>query len=183
MRTLSSLRRRSVAGLALTAAGLFTAAGAGSLAAQAPPAGQPAGPCALLKTDEVQSLANKNVAVSEGVAASISVIGSSTCSYAWGAGAERYTLDVTVNDAARVFPGLAPAAVGERVHAAITGSAPASPSLGIGDVSVYKEDSPLFVHATSFLKGRILQVQLGGIDAIEKKDQVISLLTTAASRL
>src|SRR5262245_20714682 len=135
-----SRRRRWVAGLALIAAGLY-APGGDSLRAQA----QAAGPCALLKTDEIQPLASKNVTVSEGVPTSIAVAGSSTCSYVVGAGAERYTLDVTVNDASRVFPGLPPNAVGERVHAAITAAAPNSPSLGVGDVSVYKEDSPLFI--------------------------------------
>jgi hypothetical protein len=33
------------------------------------------------------------------------------------------------------------------------------------------------------MKGRILQVHLDGIDAREKKDQVIELLKSAASRL
>jgi hypothetical protein len=33
------------------------------------------------------------------------------------------------------------------------------------------------------VKGRILQVQLDGLDAVEKKDEVIGLLKSAASRL
>ena len=41
----------------------------------------------------------------------------------------------------------------------------------------------VYAVATALVKGRILQVQLDGLGAVEKKDQVIGLLKSAASRL
>jgi hypothetical protein len=48
---------------------------------------------------------------------------------------------------------------------------------------VFKPDSPVYASATAFVKGRIVGVHLDGIDAREKKDQLIGLLKSAASRL
>jgi hypothetical protein len=48
---------------------------------------------------------------------------------------------------------------------------------------VFKPDSSVYASATAFVKGRMLQVQLDGLGALDKKDQVIGLLKSAASRL
>lgn len=53
----------------------------------------------------------------------------------------------------------------------------------IGDAAVFKPASFVYAGATAFVKGRILQVHLDGLGALEKKDQVIGLLKSAASRL
>jgi hypothetical protein len=53
----------------------------------------------------------------------------------------------------------------------------------VGEAAVFKADSPVYVHATAYSKGRILQLRVDGVDAIDKKDQVIALLKSAVSRL
>ena len=53
----------------------------------------------------------------------------------------------------------------------------------VGEAAVFKSDSPLYANATASLNGRILEVHLDGFVAREKKDQVIALLKSAASRL
>ena len=53
----------------------------------------------------------------------------------------------------------------------------------IGEAAVFKPDSPVYASAFALVKGRILGVHLDGAFAREKKDQVIGLLKSAASRL
>ena len=48
---------------------------------------------------------------------------------------------------------------------------------------MFKFDSPYYATATAFLKGRILEVHLDGLDARDEQDQAIALLKSAASRL
>ena len=48
---------------------------------------------------------------------------------------------------------------------------------------MFKVDSAFYLHGTALVKGRVLEVRLDGFDAREKKDGVISLLKSAASRL
>jgi hypothetical protein len=52
----------------------------------------------------------------------------------------------------------------------------------VGEAAIFKADSQVYVCATAYLKSRMLQVRLDGSDARDKKDQVIALLKTAASR-
>ena len=53
----------------------------------------------------------------------------------------------------------------------------------VGDAAVFKPDSVAYATATALVKSRILQVHLDGVDARDKKDQIIELLKSAASRL
>jgi hypothetical protein len=53
----------------------------------------------------------------------------------------------------------------------------------VGDTAVFKAYSPLYVSASALVKGRILHLNLDGLDARDKKGQLISLLKSAASRL
>ena len=53
----------------------------------------------------------------------------------------------------------------------------------VGEAAVFKADSAVSVHATAYVKNRMLQVHVDGFEAREKKDQVIALLKSAAARL
>lgn len=144
---------------------------------------QAASPCTLLTTDEIQPLAPKKVTVSAGVATSIEAAGSTWCQYTWGEGARRFKLDLAVNDASKMFSGSAPDAIKQRLQSAVAPGTADAVVTDVGDVAVFKADSAMFVHATAYVKGRILQVQLDGFDAVTKKDDVIKLLKSAASKL
>ena len=147
----------------------------GTLSAQA------LNPCALLTVDEIQSLTNSTI--SDGVASSFPSIGYTTCRYTWGSGTGRFMLDVAVTEASRMFPGMTPDQIKQYlVESVRTGTSDALIT-ETGDAAVFKPDSPVYATATSFLKGRILQLHLDGLFAVEKKDRVIGLLKSAASRL
>jgi hypothetical protein len=137
-------------------------------------------PCALLTADEIKSLADETD-VGEGVAHSLASI--ATCRYIWGVGIGRFTLDVIVTDASQMFPGLSPDQIKQRLVASVRSGTQDAVVSEIGEAAVFKPDSPVYASATSFVKGRILQVHLDGISAREKKDQLIGLLKSAASRL
>jgi hypothetical protein len=166
-----------VLGLALVGTGVLRLAGGdGFVFAQAP------NPCALLTVGEIQPLAAK-ANVPDGVPSSLEAFGSVTCRYAWGAGVGRSTLDVTVNEASRMFPGLSPDQMKERLLQSVRNGTSDAVIADIGEVAVFKSDSPFYVTATASIRGRVLEVHLDGWDAREKKDDVIALLKSAVSRL
>jgi len=166
-----------VLGLALVVGGASGPGPArGTLSAQA------LNPCALLKVDEIEQLTPKTT-VSEGVATSLPTFGSATCQYAWGVGTGRFKLDVIVNDPARLFPGMSPDQIKQRLLESVkTGTDDAVVS-EVGEAAVFKPGSPVYASATALVKGRILQLNLDGVFAGEMKDQVVGLLKSAASRL
>lgn len=164
-----------IAAVALVAAGL-SAPGRGTAAAQAP------GPCGLLTTAEIQPLA-PNATIGAGVAVSVDASGLGTCRYTWGTGAGRFKLDVTVNDASRMYSSMAADLIKQRLNGSVTPETADAVVSGVGDAAVFRADSAVYVHATAYSKGRVLQVQLDGFEAREMKDQVIALLKSAASRL
>jgi hypothetical protein len=53
----------------------------------------------------------------------------------------------------------------------------------VGDTAAFTSDSYYLATATALVKGRILRIQLDGLDARDKKDGMIRLLKAAASRL
>jgi hypothetical protein len=53
----------------------------------------------------------------------------------------------------------------------------------VGETAVFTPDSPVYGRALALVKGRILEVRLDGLFAGEKKDQIVSLLKSAASRM
>jgi len=165
-------------GLAMVVSGTFgPGSGGGIVAAQG------AGPCALLTTSEIQPLAPAKATISDGVSKAIAADGFSACRYTWGAGTGRFNLDVTVNDAARAFAGMGPDQIKQRMHGSVTAGTADAVVSDVGDAAFFKAESPVYVHATAYLKGRLLQVHLDGFEAREKKDQVIALLKSAAARL
>ena len=143
---------------------------------------QTATPCTLVTTDDVKSVANQT-SVDASVAMSFPPADYSSCRYAWGSGLNRYKLDVTVSDGSRMFSGMGPDGIKQGLQASVKPDTDDAVITGVGDAAVFNADSPAYAYATAYIKGRILQVHLDGLDARDKKDQVISLLKTAASRL
>jgi hypothetical protein len=139
-------------------------------------------PCALLLDDEIKPLAEKT-SVAAGVSQSPTFFGDATCRYAWGDGVDRYKLVVAVIEPSRMFPGLTPDQVKQRLLGSVRAGTQDAVIPEIGDAAVFKPDSSVYASATAFVKGRMLQVQLDGLGALDKKDQVIGLLKSAASRL
>jgi len=152
----------------------------GSATGQNTVAPQASGPCALLTIDDIQSLA-PNTKIADGLATSFD-LGYSACRYTWGTGFNHYTLDVVVGQASQMFGGMQPDLVKPALQALVTVGTADALIPELGDAAIFKADSQVYVCATAYLKSRILQVRLDGSDARDKKDQVIALLKTAASR-
>ncbi len=162
-------------GLAIAAIGT-SAPGRGTVAAQG------LQPCGLLTTDEIETLA-PNEEVSEGTSSAFEALDSSTCRYTWGSGVDRFTLAVYVNPASRAFAGMTPDTIKSSLLSSVTPGTADATIPDVGEAAVFKTYSSVHVSASAYAKGRLLQVNLDGIDARDKKDQLISLLKSAASRL
>ncbi len=143
---------------------------------------QEANPCALLTTDEVQSLA-PSASIGEGVSSSIPSSSYATCRYAWGAGTRRFKFGVVVNDVSRRFPGMTPDQIKQQLLASVKPETVEEVISDVGEAAVFRADSPYYTTATAFVKGRIIEVQLDGLAALEQKGQAIALLKSAVSRL
>ena len=139
-------------------------------------------PCALLSDDEIKPLAAKT-SVAAGVSNPSTSFSDATCRYGWGEGVDRYKLVVAVIEASRMFPGLTPDQIKQRLVESVRAGTHDAVIPQIGDGAVFRPDSFVYAIATAFVKGRMLQVQLDGVGALDKKDQVIGLLKSAASRL
>jgi hypothetical protein len=149
----------------------------GTVSAQAPP-----NACALLKVDEIEPLAGK-ASVADGVSNAVPAAGYDACRYNWGVGADRFKLDVTVNETSRMFPGMSPDQIKQRLLESVRAGTADAVVPEIGDAAVFKPDSPVYASAFALVKGHLLGVHLDGVSAREKKDQVIELLKAAAARL
>jgi len=168
-------------GFVLAAA--FVATGApGSLSSGGTLSAQEPNACALLKVEEIEHLTPKTT-VNAGVAASLPAFGAVTCQYAWGVGADRFKLDVIVNDAARTFPGMSPDQIKQLLLESVKTGTHDAVVPEVGEAAVFKPASPVFASATALVKGRLLQVNLDGGFAGEMKDQVVELLKSAAARM
>lgn len=139
-------------------------------------------PCALITVDDVEPVAG-NTSVAAGVANSFPASGYFACQYMWGVGTGRFKLDVTVNEASRMFPGISPDQIKQRLLESVRAETADAVLSEIGEAAVFRPDSPVYASAFALVKGRILGVHLDGAFAREKKDQVVGLLKSAASRL
>jgi hypothetical protein len=139
-------------------------------------------PCALLMVDEIEPLA-ANESVADGVSNSVASYGYLACRYSWGVGVDRFKLDVVVNDASRMFPGMSPDQIKQRLLESVRAGTADAVVPEVGEAAVFKPDSPVYAVATALVKGRILEVHLDGLFAPDRKDQVIELLKSAAARL
>ena len=180
MRNVTRSVRRFGLVLGLTIVSIASVVLSGSATGQNTVATQASGPCALLTIDDIQPLA-PNTKIADGLPTSFD-LGYSACRYTWGAGFQHYTLDVTVGEASRMFSGMPPDMVKPALQALVAAGTADALIPEVGDAAIFKADSPAYVCASGYLKGRILQVRLDGSEAREKKDQVIGLLKTAASR-
>jgi hypothetical protein len=158
--------------LALVATGVFGPGG--TVSAQAP------NPCALLTKDDAQSFAAN---AGEGVPSTVASVNYGACRYEWGAGTDRFKLSVIVQDASRTFPGMTPDQIKQILLKSVKSETTDAVIPDIGETAVFKSDSAYYATATAFLKGRLLQVSVDGVDARDRKDQAIALLKLAASRL
>ena len=144
-------------------------------------AAQASNPCALLTTDEIQPLAG-NATIADGLPNSPAAK-SPRCRYTWGTGTGRFTLDVSVSEAARMYSDVSPERIKQQLLESVRPETADAVIPEVGEAAVFRPDSPAYAGATAFIKGRILQVHLDGVYARDMKDQVIELLKLAAGRL
>ena len=139
-------------------------------------------PCELLTVDEIQSLSPKT-SIAPGVSNSLPTFGYLACRYAWGEGIGRFKLDVVLTESSRMFRAVSPDEIRLRLLASVRAETGDAVISEIGEAAMFKSDSVAYASATAMVMGRILQVQLDGLFAREKKDQIVGLLKLAASRL
>jgi len=168
---------RLVLGMAMVGAGVFSsAAGGGMVSAQA------MNPCSLLTTSDIQPLAAK-ATIADGVPNAQPAIGAVSCRYTSGVGVNRLIVNITVTESSRMYPGLSPDQVKQKLLESVKAGTADAVIADVGQGAVFKAESPYHSTATASVKGRILEVQVDGAVAREKKDQVIALLKTAAGKL
>ena len=138
--------------------------------------------CALVTDDEIGSLAPEE-AIAKGISGALPSFGLVACHYTWGTGIDRFKLDISIQESSRMFPGMTPEQIKQRLVESVKVGTDETVLSEIGEAAVVKPDSAFYVTATAFMKGRILQVRLDGLTASAKRDQVIGLLKAAASRL
>jgi hypothetical protein len=146
-------------------------------------AAQAQSPCSLVTAEEIQELAPANEKVSDGVASSLQAVDWSMCRYTWGAGVDRYVVDVNVNPASRAFAGSTRDSIRQALVSSVRPGTADAAIADVGDAAVFTYYSPAYVGETAYVKERILQVSLYGVDAIDRKDELISLLKSAAERI
>jgi hypothetical protein len=187
MITPSSLSRRTPVCSRFTWAlliGFVTVSGASvqhgaAASAQAQP--QSENTCGLLTADEVQKLAPEEH-VDNGVPSAQPALESFSCRYTWGTGIGERTLAVSIDPASRAFAGMDTEAIKRNLASSVRPSTSDAAVSEVGEGAVFKAYSAAYVGATAYVKGRILQVTFAGIDAQDRKNDVISLLKSAASR-
>jgi hypothetical protein len=161
-------------GLAIAAIGT-SVPGRGTVAAQG------LQPCGLLTTDEIETLA-PNEQVSEGTPSAFEALDSSTCRYTWGSGVDLHSCRLRQPSVARIA-GMSPDTIKSSLLSSVTPGTADATIPDVGEAAVFKTYSSVHVSASAYAKGRLLQVNLDGLDARDKKDRLISLLKSAASRL
>jgi hypothetical protein len=140
--------------------------------------------CTLLTHDDVQTLVpDEHVHVSDGVPGAAESMNTQSCRYTWGEGTGRYSLAVNINPASRMFVGGNADAIKLALLASVRAETADATISDVGDAAVFKAYSTIYVSATAYLKERILQVNLDGFDAVNKRDALISLLKKAAAKL
>jgi hypothetical protein len=143
---------------------------------------QAADPCLLVTLDDIEPLAG-NASVAHGVSSSLPGVGQVGCRYVWGAGVNRFALDVLVDEPSRIFPGMNPEEIKQRLLQSVRPGTKDEIVSDTGDAAVFTPDSPAYARATALAKNRIVVVRLDGAFASERKGQLVGLLKTAVSRL
>ena len=138
--------------------------------------------CGLLTSEEVQALAPNQTVTGPGVSTNQGG-GAVTCRYLWGTGNQHFTLALSVQPAARMFAGMNGDAIKQSMLKTVTPETSDESIADVGEAAVFTSSSSVYATASAYLKDRVLQVTLDGIDARDRKAQVIALLKSAASRL
>lgn len=190
----AGVRRTSVLVLMCAVIG----AGAGARSWSTAVLAQASDPCALLMTSEIEDISGgeeprlwqkpfatqpTRTTVANGVSSSNDAVGFATCQYAWGSGTFRFKLDVAVSDASRLSPAANPDLLRQHLQAMVKTGTAVEGITGAGDAAVFTSDSYYLATTTALVKGRLLRIQLDGLDARDKKDGMIRLLKAAAARL
>jgi hypothetical protein len=81
-----------------------------------------------------------------------------------------------------MFSGMNPDAIKQRMQASVITGTMDAVIPDVGDAAVFRAESPVSVQASTYQKGRVLQVRLDGFGARDRKDQLIALLKSAAAR-
>jgi hypothetical protein len=144
-------------------------------------------PCTLVRALDLQALF-QNGPAGPGAVEKHPEIGSATCTYQWGTGSNaysgRFNFHVTVSELSKTYPGTDREVLKAGLLAETKKPGENAVAIsGVGDAAIYKSGSPIRSETTAIVKAFFLQVDLDGPDGRGKKDQVISLLKTAASRM
>ena len=161
-------------GLAVAVGGALTTGGGAVLA-------QPQ-TCGLLSGEEVQALA-PNQSVTDAAPSGNQGGGAVSCLYTWGTGPGHFTLALSVRPASRAFVGMDAAAIGRALLTTVTPGTSDEAIPDVGQAAVFKTYSSAYATASALVKDRYLQVTLDGIDARDRKGELIELLKSAVSRL
>ena len=78
---------------------------------------------------------------------------------------------------------MAPGYTRQHLQAMVKAGTAAEGITEAGDAAVFTSDSYYLATTTAIVKGRLLRIQLDGLDARDKKDGMIRLLKAAAARL
>ena len=79
-------------------------------------------------------------------------------------------------------PRLDPHPVKQRLVASVRAGTADAIIPDVGQAAVFKADSPYYANATASVKGSIIEVQVDGLVARDKKDVVIALLKSAVGK-
>jgi hypothetical protein len=139
-------------------------------------------PCTLLTTEDVQAIVPKEH-VDAGVVSPTATADTAYCRYTWGTGLNRMALDISVYSASRMYSGLTPDAIKQSIVSSVAPDTTDMVITDTGEAAVFRAYSPVYAGATAYLKDRILQVSLDGLDARDRKADLIALLKKAAAKL
>jgi hypothetical protein len=139
--------------------------------------------CSLLTKADVQVFAGSGAQVNGGFASS-GYMESQTCVYWWMIGTEKQSLDVSTVPAAKRYPDSTPESINYLLKGERKDLKPTQAAIpGVGEIAIYENQSPRTSTAIAHVKGMILRVEHEGPGSATRKDALISVLKTAASRL
>jgi hypothetical protein len=138
--------------------------------------------CGLLSGEDVQALA-PNQSITDAAPSGNQGGGAVSCLYTWGSGPGHFTLALSVRPASRAFVGMDAASISQALLTTVTPGTTDEAIPDVGQAAVFKSYSSAYATASALVKDRYLQVTLDGIDARDRKGQLIELLKSAVSRL
>ena len=135
--------------------------------------------CALVTKEEAQSLASAKLGNAN--ESQIAAMNMSSCTYLGPGKDSTPAVLVTVADAAKMYPGMSTGSLKTSVFGKMDKNTTVIP--GVGDAANYMKVGSTKIATKALVKGKIVIVDYEAEDALAKKDEVIKLLRTAASRL